>query len=150
VLKNKYDFNEMTKNNIFAMCFGSGVEGHCYDFQDHPHYKEILVKTNLQHFQNFQNKPNVCWCNSFILHKSKILDFMELVKDLIVTNRHDSECSERYLDVIMFYLNGKKRCAFNNYVNVSYSQFNVNIVNDIVLEYFAKRSQQKTEHTLDI
>ena len=154
VLKNKYDFNSMKDNNILAMSFARGQNGnhhygnHHYDcFHSEPSQK-ILQRLNLLESINIFS---VCWCNSFILHTSKILEFLDITQDIIITIRRESECSERYLDAIIFYLNNNKNYTMN-YIEggcLSYNCWNINLLEDNVIEYFAKRIQHKTETTED-
>jgi hypothetical protein len=154
ILNNKYDFNELYNNNIFACSFNH--------FNNIPHdsnlniYDPICIKI-LQKINIYDklNEFNLCWCCSFILHSSKINDYYNIVKDEIITTRHGgSTQSERYLSGIMYYLNN------NNYVSIcgdmsspqvlGYDCWNVNIENNDLSNYFIKTVQQKSENTVDI
>ena len=147
ILKNKYDFNEMKNNNILAMSFGSGYDGDTYGFNREPDYQKILNKFNLH---NFIDKLGICWSNSFILHNSTAINFLNLTEDMVLTTRFGSMITERTYDIILFHLNGNKRYSLNNIEHLSYDCWKINLIEDNVSEYFAKRVQQKNENTPDI
>jgi hypothetical protein len=153
VLKSKYDFNELVINNDKALPFHAclqipPISQHSYFH--HPHSLNILKKI---HLDDKIDLLRMCWCNSFILHNSKIMEFLEITKDLIITNRYESECSERYLSGILYYLNNYKLAnvySCHKDGTLSYNFFTVCIKtyeNDIYP--FVKRFQRKTEHTVD-
>jgi len=72
--------------------------------------QDILQKIGLQKIglQDSIHKLALCCCSSFVLHFSKIADFFEIIKDVVITIRYESECSERYLSGILYYLNDYK------------------------------------------
>jgi hypothetical protein len=148
VIKNKYDFNYMKDNNILGMAFGGGNEGEFIEpnyYYLNEHYREIIKRLN---FFNIIHKFSICWCCSFILHNSKIFEFLHITRDINITTRKDSISSERYFDPILYYFNKNKRYYMNNVGSISYCYYNVNIINDNVKEYFVKKIQGKTEKTI--
>ena len=148
VLKNKYDFNNMKKENIQALSFGCSDEGNLHGTYDGISvFNKIYERTNLS---NKINKLTICWCCSFILDTSKVQTFLDITKDIIITTRQESEYSERYFDAILFYLNNNKRFSFNNVnsENLSYNCHTIDLINDNVKEFFAKKAQQKTEYSI--
>jgi hypothetical protein len=147
VLKNKFDFNIMKNNNIYGMSFGCGPSGSYLCGLDSDHSQEVLKRVNLS---NNKNELTVCWACSFILNESKILEFLDITKNILITNRVESEYSERYFDAILYYFNGNKRFSMNDISKLSYDCWKINIIEDDVIEYFAKRVQQKTEKTVDL
>ena len=149
VLKNKYDFNELRNKNINAISFGTGKEGnHHYGHFDSEHSQQILKKIILL---DSVNNLSICWCNSFILHNSKIMEFLDITKDIVITIRTESEYSERYFGAIIYYFNNNKYYSMCNIDNgLSYDCCTVNLIEDSVIECFVKRIQQKTENTKEI
>jgi hypothetical protein len=95
----------------------------------------------------------LCWCCSFILNKLKVTDFLNVTKDIIITNRIESSCSERYLSGILYYLNDYIMDSIDGDIelhNLKYDCWNVNLIEDNISErFFVKKVQQKTENTAD-
>jgi hypothetical protein len=149
VLKNKFDFNYMKNHNLFGANFASANDGELhFEHYQTPHAQQILEKTNLT---NYVSRLSICWCNSFILHNSKLQEFLDITKDIIITTRKLSEASERYLDaVICYFNNGTRVCLDNLSQQLSYDCWTLDPINDSVKECFAKKVQQKTENTEDI
>lgn len=148
VLKNKFDFNYMKNNDIFGLSFASADDGvHHHEHYMTEHALQILQKTNYIHELN---KLSICWCHSFILHKSKVKEFLDMTKNFIINTRKLSESSERYFDAILRYFNNGNRFYMNNIKNMSYSEWNIDLLNDNIKECFGKSVQQKNENTVDI
>ena len=57
---------------------------------------------------NFLDEITFCCCNSFILHGSKIKDFLEITKNIIIKDKYGSNCGERFLARILYELNNHK------------------------------------------
>ena len=152
ILKNKFDVEkELSNKNILACSFikinGKFAESH--EMLD-PESVEILKKIDC--FDKRENF-NICWCNSFVLHKSKVMDYYEIVKDKVMTNKAQTCVYERYLSGILYYLNNY------NYVSLcgetsspdqltmlqelGYDCHNVDIIHDKISCYFAKTIQQR-------
>jgi len=147
VLKNKYDFNNLKKENIEA----SSIIGWTNDLEKMDVCIPVLNKIGLL---NRLNETNLCWCNSFIVSKNKVLDLYNLLYNIIIVNRHQSEGSERYLGRILFELNNHKNYAIdgndNNYVidGVTHNCLSVNVF-DNINKFFCKTCQQKNERTIE-
>jgi len=151
ILKNKYDFKNLEKEGIFASAFNHYQNRFVKnDYYNLTIYK-ILCDLNLQ--DKF-DELSLCWCNSFILHKTKINEFLHIVKDIILKDRNDSMCSERYLSGILYLLNNNKIHSIEGDISsiqiLTYDCWKVDLVNDLVPKRcFVKRVQQKTEKTAD-
>ena len=147
VLKNKYDFNELREKNITACSLTLG------DLNNHGglmHVSEsqiILKKINLL---DSIEKIGLCWCNSFILHNLKIKEFFDIIKDIIVTEKIESQYSERYLAAIFYYLNNNKNNGLNSIYNYKYNCCSVNMFEDKIDEYFVKNTQNKCEKIVEV
>lgn len=146
VLKNKFNFNELRNQNVTACSLTLG------DLNNHGglmHVSEsqiILKKLNLL---DSIEKIGLCWGNSFILHNSKIKEFFDITKDIMITERIESEWSERYLATIFYYLNNNKNNGLNSIYNYKYNCCSVNMFEDKIDEYFVKNTQHKTEKTIE-
>jgi len=100
-----------------------------------------------------------CWCSSFVLHKSKVEPFLDLLGFAKLTTRRDSEAGERYLSPVLYYLNDNTRppghpSGVNDIdhspVFTQYDAFNVDLKGPPAPDhYFMKSLQRKTEHTED-
>jgi hypothetical protein len=77
--------------------------------------------------------------------------FLNIVKDIIITTRYESECSERYLCGILYYLNNYILTSIDGVSDTCFLNYclHVDLVNDKTSKYFLKRLQQKNEFTLD-
>ena len=148
ILKNKFDFNTLTANNTTACALNTYTRGKHEYYYDTT--QRVLAKLNLQ---NSIDKLTLCWCNSFVLHKSMIFMFFEIVKDIIITVRRDSCCSERYLSGILYYLNNNVMTSIDGDIeihNLKYDCWTVDLLKDNIKErFFMKKVQQKTENTPD-
>ena len=142
VLKNKLEFSGLLKYDVRACSFVTRP-------RHREHYDKEEVKTMFSKTGVSLDTPTVdlCWCNSFILHRSNLIKFLEIVKDLVITVRLQSEYSERYLSAILYHLNN--RCASSLYTHVTYDCWTIDIINTRVRHYFIKRLQQKNENTPD-
>ena len=148
VLKNKYDFNNLIKNDVTAC----PINSYFYDVSG-PRMadicKDILTKLNLY---DHLNDITFCWCVSFIVHTSKIEQLYLYIKDIIITTRVESEASERYLARILYELNDHKNFDIDGDIrqlNQFYDCWKVNFYNEYKT-YFVKKVQQKNEKTLDL
>jgi hypothetical protein len=147
VLKNKYDFNELRNQNITACSLTIGDLNNHGDLMHVYQSQIILKKLNLL---DSIEKIGLCWCNSFILHNLKIKEFFDITKDIIITQRIESEWSERYLAAILYYLNNNRNYGLNGIYNYKYNCCSVNIFEDEIDEYFVKNTQHKNELTIDL
>lgn len=144
VLKNKFDFNQLSTNNVKACTINSfyqdGVEAHtCME-----------VLTNLGLYDNL-DKVTFCWCSSFIVRKEKIQQLYEYLKKIVITVRSQSCASERYLARILWELNDHKNYDIDGDRRDLHTKYDCHSVNmyDNVNSFFVKRAQQKNETTID-
>jgi hypothetical protein len=152
ILKNKYDFNILSNNNTVACpivsCYNNAYRlkvGHW----DKPITQQVLTYLNLQ---NSVEKLTFCWCSSFILEKSVLIPFLNITQNIVITIRHQSESSERYLSGILYYLNNYIHADIDGDMDDLYKGYDSIKVNlyDNIDRHFVKRNQQKNEHTQDI
>jgi hypothetical protein len=150
ILKNKFDFNILINNNTKACALNTFTK------YKEAYYNEItlniLRKINLE---NRIDELTLCWCNSFILNKSVVIDFLNITKDIIITSRYNGSVhSERYLSGILYYLNNYIMTSIDGDIefhNLKYDCWTVNLIEDNIPErFFIKKVQQKTENTIDI
>lgn len=145
VLKNKFDVNILVNNNVEA---GSIIGLH------NDWAKMDVVKPTLEHLGLFSNLNGIdlCWCNSFIVSNRKVLELYNYIKNIIITVRHQSEASERYLGKILYELNDHKNFSIdgndNTFVSngVKHDCHSIKITDEID-KYFCKIAQQKNERT---
>ena len=146
ILNNKYDFNILHNDGVKGCALVIGDNRLHYEHihtYDSPY---ILRKLGLEH--NI-DKIRLCWCNSFILHSSKILDFLNITKDIVITIRLQSESSERYLAAILYVLNNNKDHGLYDIYSLEYDCWNVDLKNNNYKTCFIKKVQQKNERTID-
>jgi hypothetical protein len=145
ILKNKYEFNVLTKSGIKACPINSWTN----DWEKMDVCEPVLKNLNL--FNRF-NETKLCWCNSFILSKEKVENLHSYLKQIIITNRHQSEGSERYLGRILLELNdGIPTIDIDGDISVlknKYDCWNVDPKKEIN-SFFIKIVQQKNERTVD-
>ena len=149
VLKNKYDFNNLTINDVKACTIVSHNE---YINDESPftfcneENKNILEQINLY---NKLNEITFCWCVSFILHNSVINDFIKLTNHVIIKTKKDSQICERFLARILYELNNHKNFDIDGYYyDLKYNVYFTNIYNNLDGYYFQKINQCKNENTL--
>jgi len=151
ILKNKYDFNILKNNNTNACA----LHTHFGSFYVNENIINILTKINLQHRIN---ELETCWACSFVLNKIKIIDYLNITKDIIATNKQGSHDYERYVSGILYYLNDHILTSICGPAN-SIMQWNetgfhgFNAIEDNITpdtnRFFVKTSQGKTETTID-
>jgi len=156
VLKNKYDFNNLKLNNILACVINDNSlvsHGKC-EYYWCIETQNVIEKLNCNTDDDTKLiTPAIvefCWCSSFILHKSKIDEYLNITSDIIITGRTESCKSERYLGAIMYKLNDYKNSSIEDSascISLGYNCWTVNIINDNLTNYFVKSVQQKTERT---
>jgi len=142
IINKKYDFNNLLNNNVLACTINSYYQ----DGQNYDVVKEILTSIGL--FDNL-DIITFCYSNSFILHKSKLIYFMDLTKNIVITNRYQSCASERYLARILYELNNHKNFDIDGDIrDLKYNGWNVDF-NSNINSFFVKKLQQKNENTQD-
>ena len=90
IIKKKYNFNILKNNNIKA----ASIINLQNDYQKNDVALPILKKLGMT---NKLESSFICWCNSFLLSTDRVSQFYEYIKDIVITVRHESEASERYL-----------------------------------------------------
>ena len=98
VFKNKYDFNKLLNDNIWACPIN--------DMPLDNMVREYFIPV-LEHLGLCDNldKCSFVWANSFIVHKSKIEQLYGYFKQINCTHKVHSQAAERFLARIMFELN---------------------------------------------
>jgi hypothetical protein len=114
----------------------------------HESFMPILKQMNLNY--DVENS-SFCWCNSFIISSEKIEDLYNFIKDIVITERWDSCVSERYLGIILWELNDRKKFDIDGdlyHVQNLYDSRKVDVYTH-ESTFFVKKLQQKTEQTVD-
>lgn len=146
IIKNKYDFDILDKNNTFAAALD------IFKVSNNEFYQNQIVMNILKSI-NLEKKIDdltLCWCNSFVLNKTKVIDYLNIVKDIVIINRNQSEASERYLSGVLYYLNNHIMSSINKIdSNKKYDCWKVNLYDSFPGIYFVKKIQQKNERTID-
>lgn len=148
IIKNKLDFAKLEQDNILACPINSY-------YQDGGNEEIVTKVLNLINRNNNRDKITFCWCSSFILSSLKAKDFYEIVKDVPMTTRYESEGFERYGARILWELNNYKNNDIDGDLRNLQSRPNgyycwtVDLENDNVDTFFAKVPQQKNERTVD-
>jgi hypothetical protein len=153
VLNKMFNFNNLFNNNIYACAIN--IFNSLYSADNMIYTDPICINiVNKIRLQNRHNEFNLCWCNSFVLHNTKIIDYFNIVKNEIITKRSQgSEQSERYLSAILYYLNNYKLDSIDGSIEqniLGYDCWKVNIETDNINRYFIKHIQQKNENTKEI
>lgn len=148
ILKNWYDFNKLTEKKTYALPINSMfADGYARDVCD-----RVLNKLGLN--DNW-DKVNFCWCSSFVVAGVKLSLLYDYLKTIVQKTRYESEAAERYLARILWELNERRDCGSidgdcRDLINSSlYHCWHVDLYAP-VKTHFAKRVQQKNEHTKDI
>lgn len=143
ILKKKVDLESLYSNNILACPFVNCVPNWRVAL-NHDDVTSIVKKLNIDY-----NAAGFCWCSSFLLHSSLLLEFVELVKDIKITNRLASEASERYLGAITYKFNNYKNDSLDgDYYALNYNWWTVNVYDNYPY-HFIKHSQQKNDLTAE-
>lgn len=149
VLKNKFDFNILANKNTTA-CAINLYHMPITDYLEQPYVMEYLEKLEFDHeLGNFE----ICFCNSFILHRSRVHRFLLMTKDIVITTKTQQEACERYLGGMMYHLNGGIVDSVDGFANdynvLGYHPHKWNPNDHETYRYFMKHTQFKGEYTKD-
>jgi len=153
VSNKKYDFNKLKENNNYAVSFNHCLTDYAniFVYMNDKINIDILNKIGLY---NDKTSYSICWCNSFVLHNTKVQEYYDIVKDIVITRRFNGSVqSERFLSNILYLLNNRKHdslCGLMDTCDIlGYECWTVDIENNNLPHFFVKTVQQKTEKTLD-
>jgi hypothetical protein len=147
IIKNKVDLNILKQYNITASALFAYLS-------INPLTQENFYSSTSQHvlykigLQNSIHKLALCWCNSFALHFSKLGEFFEIIKDIVIVKKYESIDCERYLSGILYYLNDYRIYQIdddNTYESLSFEE----LKKYTGKQHFIKFSQVKDENTTD-
>lgn len=147
VIKQKYNFNEFLNNGITAASISGESEYFKRDIYNNMNkdiYTKLVAKMKID---NPEEKMSVCFCNSFVLHSSKITKFLNLTKDIIITSKSGAWDSEFWLSPILYYLNNNKITFLQREDSwKEYDWYNIDLLYDdenVDGIYFMKRLQSR-------
>ena len=100
VLKNKYDFNNLIENNIFACPIKTHINDNHNRHHDSYYTNLVQIILNRTNLNDRIHELRLCWANSFVLHKSKMEEFLNLTDDLIIINKNII-CIRCYIYIII-------------------------------------------------
>ena len=114
-------------------------------------YCQIQYIVNILGLTEVIDKLSFCFANSFVLNKSKVVDFLNITKHIKIQFKVQSEFSERYLAPILYVLNNYTNYSIENIKfgdpgNSDYVSKNKDHKHDY---YFTKFVTNKNELTLD-
>ena len=163
ILKNKYNFDTLIDDNVFAcpLSWGNGTQDFdipfirpyldnlgLWDDKLEINYNDILTTPD-SYSNNVLKKILHCFCSSYIIHKEKINDLHTFLKKIKITNRGESEFCERYFAWVLYILNNKKNFQIDQNPYDLYNQYDINLLDDFNHGFFAKHQQKKRENTQD-
>jgi len=134
IIQEKYDFNKLVYFNIQACCVVEHIEHpDPYNLYDYTKKKNILDKRNISIYSN----SNCCFSCIFVIHKNKIYDLYNYIKDYIIIEKQDSVNSERTLGYFIKELE-PKNFNIDGFLSEAYYCHPINN-----FKYFKKISQAK-------
>ena len=144
LLINKYNFNKLITNNIKA-CSIVNVPND----EHFIHEREYMLNTFK--IPNTSD-AKMCWCNCLAVTPDRLLPLYNIIKQIKITVRRESEASERYMGNILYYLNNNSSYAIDGNTNL-YTINNIEYFTchdtyyqyKDVKSYFCKISQKKNE-----
>jgi len=140
VLKNKYDFNIFIENNITAAAV------HSFPVGPGMLSKEMVDNLQLTHVLD---KITLCWCNTFILHKSKILELRKMLSPIVIFDKSTTHYAERFLSGMLYILNNNSNFALDYTDQCTYLRKVTNPETCTENRYFIKILQNKDDRTQD-
>lgn len=132
IIENKYDFNKLKYLNIQACPIVEHIEdfnyGNANYYEEHDQFFEekinILNRYNIKHINT-----NVCWGNTFVIHKNKLYNLYNYIKSQTLTLKKHSCMFERIMGFFIKQLEPK---------NFNIDGFLTHIHS---LKYFTKKGQ---------
>jgi hypothetical protein len=145
ILKNKYDFNILAKDNHTACPINSMKNDHELREISGPILNRLGLLDNM-------DKITFCWCSSFVVANTKLEQLYGYLKQIVMTVRTESCAAERYLARILWELNDHKNTDIDGdcvkLKTEHYDCWTVDLYAPAT-SYFVKTVQQKTERTVN-
>lgn len=146
LIHNKYNFENLLINDVKACpIVGSYPGTFSNDFKDRMghhaegHKNQYLIKYTIMRLGLVDVIPELtfCFANSFVLKKDKLIEFSELTNFIKVTNKFQSESSERFLAGVLYLLNGRKNSSIEQFVTNDIMHL-ISIGNILMFDFFKK------------
>lgn len=149
VLRNYFDFNQLVEKKTWALPINNMRKGGDHHYRDL--YKDVLTKMGLP--IDLVDKADFVWCHSFIVANHKLVELASYLKNIVITTRHDSEVSERWLAAVLYMLNEYKDCgsidgSCLDLPQRHYDCWDPNVYRPVT-SIFRKRVMQRSESTRD-
>ena len=152
ILKNKYDFNTLKLNDVYATPIMSPM-GSTNLYNDECYRTEIVSQVlEMTNLTNNVDLLRLCWANSFALHNTKIILFLQLTQHIIITSKYGACMCERFLSPILYRLNNDKNYSLDKVYEPHEiaDVWNANIPLIISNKFFLKCLTAKDENTQDL
>jgi hypothetical protein len=118
ILTNKYDFNILINNNIYACPICEFHQNVLFDETGNVYLdkerRQILEPLGLY---NCLDKITLCWGCCFITNNEVIPHLFNYIKDIVLTSKIDSEASERYMARILYELNEHRNFNIDGWIS---------------------------------
>jgi hypothetical protein len=163
ILKNKYNFDELIENNIYAcpISWGMGTQDlsislikpyldklELWDDNLQINYNSHLLNPSC-YSEDVLSKILHCYCTVYVIHKDKINNLHTYLKKIKITNRWESELGERYFAWVLYKLNNNRNYQIDHNPYALYDPYSINLNDDFEYGYFAKQQQRKRENIID-
>lgn len=148
IIKNRFDFNELYKNNITACpLVGCKLDTTQPTFTgvQYDHMEFYVPLLNSLKLYGRLDEISFCWCVSFAISTSKTTDLYYYLRQIKITVRWECCAAERYMARILLELNDGENYSLDcdlREVASRYDCHNVDLYSDIP-SFFAKRCQGK-------
>jgi hypothetical protein len=146
ILVNKYDFNELVKNNVKAAAIS-----HFYFHRSCGLHINVLNQLGLY---NPSEDFLCCWSNSWVCNHDSLLQINKLLHEIKPITRYQSMETERYMGKILKLLNNNISYSIEKGIEGNnYDCHSIDPTSDsakLTGNYFIKRAQQKNENTIEV